>query len=201
MNNDLSLTTNDELTEADLQAIGQRAQAASPAPWEDFLESDGGLGGESFIRVGGLDNSQEDMYVRRDKLPTSNADYKFIAHARQDVPRLVVEVRRLKEALNTTKELYERIDEVLHYVWDPIGISGVPQARDEYYSYIPRVQEAVLRGDSKQDLAQLLNTITTETMGLKLIDERITRVQSAVDAIFDWIDYLKEKQGSSGESK
>jgi hypothetical protein len=30
-------------------------------------------------------------------------------------------------------ELYKRVDEVLHYVWDSIGVAGEPHARDEYY--------------------------------------------------------------------
>lgn len=30
------------------------------------------------------------------------------------------------------EELYRRIDEVFHYVWGPIRISGIPMARDEY---------------------------------------------------------------------
>jgi hypothetical protein len=34
-------------------------------------------------------------------------------------------------------ELYRRTDEVLHYIWDPIGVAGVPEARDEYDSYLP----------------------------------------------------------------
>ena len=37
------------------------------------------------------------------------------------------------------QELYGRVGEVLHYLWDPIGVSGVPQARDEYDSYVPQV--------------------------------------------------------------
>ena len=41
-------------------------------------------------------------------------------------------------------ELYKRCDEVLHYVWDPIGISDVPEARDEYESYLPTVWRLVI---------------------------------------------------------
>lgn len=37
------------------------------------------------------------------------------------------------------RELYQRVDEVLHYVWDPIGVSDAPEARDEYFSYLPIV--------------------------------------------------------------
>ena len=36
-------------------------------------------------------------------------------------------------------ELYRATDEVLHYIWDPIGVSDAPNARDEYSSYLPQV--------------------------------------------------------------
>jgi hypothetical protein len=29
-------------------------------------------------------------------------------------------------------ELFRRIDEILFYVWDPIGVNDSPYARDEY---------------------------------------------------------------------
>ena len=36
------------------------------------------------------------MYVMRDETPAATTDLDFIAHARQDVPRLLAEVRRLR---------------------------------------------------------------------------------------------------------
>jgi len=40
----------------------------------------------------------------------------------------------MKSDLNhQEKELYRRTDEILHYLWDPIGVSDTPQARDEYH--------------------------------------------------------------------
>jgi len=35
-------------------------------------------------------------------------------------------------------ELYKRIDEILFYRWDPIGVSDGAWARDEYQSYLPQ---------------------------------------------------------------
>jgi hypothetical protein len=37
------------------------------------------------------------------------------------------------------EELYRIIDEVLYYVWDPIGVAETPQARNEYHEYVPQV--------------------------------------------------------------
>ena len=47
------------------------------------------------------------------------------------------------------EELYRRVDEVLHYILDPIGVSGIPQARDEYYSYLPGVFQLVKHNAEK----------------------------------------------------
>ncbi len=35
-------------------------------------------------------------------------------------------------------ELYRRTHEVLHYIWDPVGVSDEPRARDEYQGYLPQ---------------------------------------------------------------
>ena len=90
------------LTDADLDVIENRAAAASAAPWEPFIFSDRNPNDEDFIRIGGLDDSQPDMYVVHDlgaaKVPVPWQDIEFIAHARQDVPALVSEIRRLRDA-------------------------------------------------------------------------------------------------------
>jgi hypothetical protein len=58
---------------------------------------------DDFIRVTDDDDSEDDMYVSRSSSsgsrPASAADQDFIANARQDVPRLLAEVRRLRAAL------------------------------------------------------------------------------------------------------
>src|SRR5215472_847851 len=90
------------LTEAELHRIERRCEAASKQPRECFLESHGGLGGSSFIRVGGMDDNEPDMYASRDGveglMPASDGDLDFIAYARQDLPDLLAEVRRLRAA-------------------------------------------------------------------------------------------------------
>jgi hypothetical protein len=39
-----------------------------------------------------------------------------------------------------------RVNEVLHYIWDPIGVRGEPRARDEYDSYAPEVYSLLQSG-------------------------------------------------------
>ena len=63
-------------------------------------------------------------------------------------------------------ELYKRIDEVLFYKWDPIGISDGNWARDEYQSYLPQVFKLTLANNNPEPIANYLTVITTENMGL-----------------------------------
>ena len=42
-------------------------------------------------------------------------------------------VKKEKKMLKLSRkknELLKRIDEIMHYIWDPIGVFGVPSARD-----------------------------------------------------------------------
>lgn len=88
-------------TESDLEAIEARCAAASPGPWTSFVEGRDHMSGDDFIRVGESDD-EPDMYVSRagagSVRPASAADLDFIAAARQDVPALIAEVRRLRAA-------------------------------------------------------------------------------------------------------
>ena len=88
------------ISDAELQAMQDRADAASKAPWESFVEGRDMFCGSEFIRIGGVDDREEDMYVSRDDTRISDADLDFIAAARQGVPRLIAEVKRLREELD-----------------------------------------------------------------------------------------------------
>lgn len=63
------------------------------------------------------------------------------------------------------RELERRIDEVLFYVWDPIGVSDTPAARSEYSSYTMTILKCVLDGDIKK-IAVQLGKIESTSMGL-----------------------------------
>ncbi|MFC4632409.1 hypothetical protein ACFO3O_00705 [Dokdonia ponticola] len=63
------------------------------------------------------------------------------------------------------RELERRIDEVLFYVWDPIGVSDIPAARGEYSSYTMTILTYVLEEDLKK-IASQLSKIESSSMGL-----------------------------------
>lgn len=62
--------------------------------------------------------------------------------------------------------LYRAVDEVLHYLWDPIGVASVPEARDEYQGYLPDVFGMLKYGSVEDELTEYLGGIATERMGL-----------------------------------
>lgn len=64
------------------------------------------------------------------------------------------------------QELNQRIDEVLYYIWDPIGVAKEPCARGEYQSYVKVIMEYVLKEDVNQ-IANQLSIIASDLMGLK----------------------------------
>jgi hypothetical protein len=70
------------MSDEELNAISARCEAATSAPWESFIEGRDHLGGNDFIRTGGLDDNSPDIELNG----ASKADQDFIAHARQDIP-------------------------------------------------------------------------------------------------------------------
>ncbi len=83
-----------------LAEIQARVDAASAGPWKAFIEDRDQTSGSSFIMVGEGQQRGEDIELSG----ATTADYDFIAHARQDVPVLIEEVRRLNALLERTQD-------------------------------------------------------------------------------------------------
>lgn len=83
------------LTEEELESIARRCAAASPGPWKSYIEGRDHTSGSNFIMVGAGESRGDDIELSG----ASNADQDFIANARQDIERLVAEVRRLRALL------------------------------------------------------------------------------------------------------
>jgi len=83
------------MTDEELDDVERRCSAATPAPWKSYVEGRDHTSGSNFIDVGdgnGIELSG-----------ATSADQDFIAHARQDVPRLVEEVRRLRALVSSRR--------------------------------------------------------------------------------------------------
>jgi len=94
----------------DLDAIDDRANAATPGPWKAVqLE---GFGAENFIVT--LSQEHQPKWYRVVAYIGNAGGFKgndFIAHAREDVPKLTAEVRRLRAALATAEAQLHAIDD------------------------------------------------------------------------------------------
>lgn len=77
-------------------------------------------------------------------------------------------------------EFYKRIDEVLFYKWDPIGISDGDWARDEYQSYLPKVFAYAMESKSPEPIAKYLGVVSTESMGLSPATEHDMKIAKMI---------------------
>ena len=87
-------------------------------------------------------------------------------------------------------DLYQHTDEVLHYVWDPIGIAGIPQARDEYNSYLPQVFSMLLEQKEEAEIVEYLIKVEDERMGLTPDPVKAAQVAALLT---DWSEILHER--------
>lgn len=116
-------------------------------------------------------------------------------HATRSANALSPNVRHMTQPLHipqlgtTDTELYRRIDEVVHYLWDPLCVSEFPGARDEYYSYLPKIFELV-KSERDDELFTYLKRIAYLEMGLTFLDEEKTR--NAIDVLMVWKSELED---------
>ena len=80
-------------------------------------------------------------------------------------------------------DLSRRCGEVLHYLWDPIGVAGRPGARDEYDSYVPALVAMLRDGAHAAAIADYLEALSRYTMG---IGSSRARAEQAAEALLDW---------------
>ncbi len=83
-------------------------------------------------------------------------------------------------------DLYRRCDQILHYLWDPIGVREEPAARDEYHSYLPRVFSLVKHGAAEGAVVDYL-TAVEQHMGLTNEPERAREVARILIDSRKWI--------------
>lgn len=80
---------------AELERLESAARRATPAPWTARLEDEQPAGVGSFIELDGQDAPDMYVWLGEDFAPVAEVD--LIANVRQDVPRLVMELRRLRD--------------------------------------------------------------------------------------------------------
>lgn len=79
------------ITEQELNDIEQRSLNTQPGPWTAYIEGRDHESGSSFIMTGEGSTRGNDIEL----YGATEADYDFIANAKQDIPRLLKEIREL----------------------------------------------------------------------------------------------------------
>lgn len=89
------------------------------------------------------------------------------------------------------KLLFAAVDEILCYVWDPIGVSadGTPETRDEYTLYVPEIVDLLKSHEDIQEIASRLDEIETKRMGLAGSGKTLEVAQVLIDKY----EYLAER--------
>lgn len=85
------------MNENELEAIQQRCESATPGPWKSFVEGRDHTSGSNFIMTGEGSSRGNDIELSGATI----ADQDFIAHARQDIPKLLAEIKKLKSLLRS----------------------------------------------------------------------------------------------------
>lgn len=88
------------MNDKELKAILDRCTATTPGPWKSWIEGRDHESGDSFIMTGISDGEDIFSEQRGEDIYLSGAtkqDQDFIAHAKQDIPKLIAEIRRLRK--------------------------------------------------------------------------------------------------------
>src|SRR5688572_6040962 len=72
----------------------------------------------------------------------------------------------MRDRLRRAKSYQDAIRDVLMREWDPIGVADMPEAQDEYDSYIGQIYGLLARREPKYKLVDSLWWAETENMGL-----------------------------------
>ena len=85
-------------------------------------------------------------------------------------------------------ELYRRVEEVVHYILDPIGISSYPGARDEYHVYMTGIFGRVQAGNL-DEIVEFMRWAASENMGLQFDKEK---AMEAANTMLAWRELIFE---------
>jgi hypothetical protein len=72
----------------------------------------------------------------------------------------------MSQHLDRTKALHRAIQKILVEEWDPVGVGDIPEAQDEYDSYVPEIYKMLISKKSMYEIFEYLWWLETEHMGL-----------------------------------
>lgn len=72
----------------------------------------------------------------------------------------------MSEHLDRARTWHNAIRKAVMDRWDPIGVQAIPEAQDEYDSYVPAIYKLLVTRRPKAELFDYLWWLETEHMGL-----------------------------------
>jgi hypothetical protein len=78
----------------------------------------------------------------------------------------------MSSAIDRARTLHEKIKAVLMQDWDPIGVKEIPEAHDEYDSYVPTIYSMLISRKPIHEVLEYLLWLEGEHMGLKVDRQR-----------------------------
>ena len=90
--------------------------------------------------------------------------------------------------LESAKEYHAAIRDVLLKEWDPIGVSHVPEAQDEYDSYVSQIHGMLIRREPRHKLVDFLWWAETAHMGLY---GNRRRTETVADSLLNLCQHLE----------
>jgi hypothetical protein len=120
----------------------------------------------------------------------------FLPQSNPFAPQSQPEFKKMGHRLEPHQnELYRRVDEILSYLWDPIGVAGIPEARDEYYGYIPHVFSMLVNGAHQGAIADYLIQVEGERMGFEVSDAAWVKAREIETCLRNYQEVIYERAG------
>ncbi len=82
----------------------------------------------------------------------------------------------MSERRDRAKRYHDAIAQVLINDWDPVDVQRVPEAQDEYDSYVGGIHSRLIRHAPRHELLDHIWLIETEYMGLRGNRQKAERV-------------------------
>lgn len=87
--------------------------------------------------------------------------------------------------LKRAQQLHQDIHQALITDWDPIGVADIPEAQDEYDSYIPTIYKLLITRAPKHEIFDYLWWLETEHMGLRGDRQRTKKFTEQLLSLLD----------------
>ena len=88
------------LDDETLDALMRLSDHGDPPPWNASVEGRDHMSGDTFIMIGAEGDRREDLYLSRDSGLADSATHDLVAEARNALPVLIGEIRRLRSELH-----------------------------------------------------------------------------------------------------